>query len=75
MVGFILWFIILMSVIDMLVGDVSNNVLLWVIILLDWLVVLGLKSVDWGMLLSVIFNILCYIGVFLVMCVSLSECL
>lgn len=52
-VGFILWLITLMSATDMLAGDASNNVLLWVITPPDWLVALGLKSADWGMLLSV----------------------
>lgn len=52
-VGFTLWLITLMSATDMLAGDASNNVLLWVITPPDWLVALGLKSADWGMLLSV----------------------
>ncbi|HAS2860975.1 TPA: hybrid sensor histidine kinase/response regulator [Vibrio cholerae] len=72
-VGFTLWLITLMSATDMLAGDASNNVLLWVITPPDWLVALGLKSADWGMLLSVTLNTLCYIGVSLVTRASLSE--
>ncbi|HFG2432909.1 TPA: PAS-domain containing protein [Vibrio cholerae] len=72
-VGFALWLITLMSATDMLAGDASNNVLLWVITPPDWLVALGLKSADWGMLLSVTLNTLCYIGVSSVTRASLSE--
>lgn len=72
-IGFTLWLITLMSATDMLAGDATNNVLLWVITPPDWLLALGLNRADWGMLLSVTLNTLCYVGISLVTRASLSE--
>ncbi|EKO3694500.1 PAS-domain containing protein [Vibrio metschnikovii] len=72
-VGFTLWLITLMSATQMLAGDAQNNVLLWLITPPSWLYELGMSRVDWGMLLSVSLNTLCYVVVSLVTRSSLSE--
>ena len=72
-VGFTLWLITLMSVTQMLAGDAQNNILLWLITPPQWLYEQGMSRVDWGMLLSVSLNTLCYVVVSLVTRSSLSE--
>ncbi|MEZ8826637.1 PAS-domain containing protein [Vibrio amylolyticus] len=72
-VGFSIWLITLMSQTGILAGDASNNALIWIItppdLLADW----GIKSSDWGMLLSVVTNTVCYILISMVTRASLSE--
>jgi len=72
-VGFTVWLVTLMNQTDMLAGDSSSNLLLWIIrpphIFVDW----SLTSSDWGMALSVIANLTCYIFISLVTRSSLSE--
>ncbi len=72
-VGFTLWLITLMSATNMLAGDHETNVLLWAITPPDILSNMGLKNSDWGMLLSVTLNSLCYIVVSVATRSSLSE--
>ncbi|NLS13989.1 hybrid sensor histidine kinase/response regulator [Vibrio sp. SM6] len=72
-VGFTLWLITLMSQTELLAGDASNNVLIWLItppsIMAQW----GVVSADWGMLLSVVANASCFIALSLLTRPSLSE--
>lgn len=72
-VGFTVWLVTLMSQTDMLAGDAQTNVLLWMITPPDWLVQMGLKNSDWGMMLSVALNTFCYVVVSMVTRPSLSE--
>ncbi|KJY84197.1 histidine kinase [Vibrio galatheae] len=72
-VGFTLWLITLMSQTDMLAGSAQDNFLLWVITPPDWLQGLDVKNSDWGIVLSVALNTLCYVVVSLFTRASLSE--
>lgn len=72
-VGFSVWLITLMSATQMLAGDAQNNPLLWIITPPNSLSTLGLSAVDWGMLLSVSLNTLCYVVISLLTRSSLSE--
>jgi len=71
--GFTIWLVTLMSQTDMLAGDYRSNVLLWLIeppaLLSDW----NMSGSDWGMMLSLLVNTLCYISISLVTRASLSE--
>ncbi|MFA0567164.1 PAS domain-containing hybrid sensor histidine kinase/response regulator [Vibrio gallaecicus] len=73
MFGFLIWLITLMSQTSMLAGDGETNLLLWLItppqILSGW----EISSSDWGIVLSVSVNTLCYIAVSLLTRPSLSE--
>ncbi len=60
-VGFTLWLITLMTTTNMLAGDEQSNVLLWLVTPPDVLANWGLKNSDWGMILSVSLNALCYV--------------
>ncbi|XAW89685.1 PAS domain-containing hybrid sensor histidine kinase/response regulator [Vibrio sp. CDRSL-10 TSBA] len=71
--GFTLWLVTLMTATNMLAGDEQSNVLLWLITPPEVIAGLGLKSADWGMLLSVSVNALCYVLVSMVTRCSLSE--
>ncbi|MGY5652315.1 hybrid sensor histidine kinase/response regulator [Vibrio cincinnatiensis] len=72
-VGFTLWLVTLMSATQMLAGDADSNILLWLITPPQTLIDLGMSRVDWGMLLSVSLNALCYVVVSLFTRSSLSE--
>lgn len=73
LVGFTLWLITLMSATNMLAGDHESNVLLWVITPPQFLGNMGLESSDWGMLLSVTLNCICYVVISIATRSSLSE--
>ncbi|WP_203345106.1 PAS domain-containing hybrid sensor histidine kinase/response regulator [Vibrio fluvialis] len=72
-VGFTLWLITLMTATNMLAGDEQSNILLWLITPPDVLGSMGLKDSDWGMILSVSLNALCYVLVSWGTRSSLSE--
>ncbi|MCG6229846.1 hybrid sensor histidine kinase/response regulator [Vibrio furnissii] len=72
-VGFTLWLITLMTTTNMLAGDEQSNVLLWLVTPPDLLANWGLKNSDWGMILSVSLNALCYVLVSWGTRSSLSE--
>ncbi|MDE1325946.1 hybrid sensor histidine kinase/response regulator [Vibrio aestuarianus] len=72
-VGFTLWIITLMTQTDMLAGDAQSNLLLWVITPPEALSSWGLANSDWGMVLSVALNTLCYVVVSSFTRPSLSE--
>lgn len=72
-VGFTLWIITLMTQTDMLAGDAQSNFLLWVITPPEALSSWGLANSDWGMVLSVALNTLCYVVVSSLTRPSLSE--
>ncbi|WP_414931791.1 PAS-domain containing protein [Vibrio europaeus] len=72
-VGFTLWLITLMSQTDMLAGSAQDNFLLWMITPPEWLQNLNVKNSDWGIVLSVALNTLCYVVVSLLTRASLSE--
>ncbi|MCG9783416.1 hybrid sensor histidine kinase/response regulator [Vibrio brasiliensis] len=72
-VGFTVWLITLMSQTDMLAGSADSNLLLWLItppqLLQNW----DVTNSDWGILLSISLNALCYVVVSLFTRASLSE--
>ena len=72
-IGFTIWLITLMSQTDMLAGDANSNLLLWLITPPQVLASAGIESSDWGIVLSVTANALCYVLVSLVTRSSLSE--
>ncbi|KOE84838.1 histidine kinase [Vibrio alginolyticus] len=72
-VGFTLWLITLMTQTDMLAGDAQSNFLLWLITPPEALSSWGLANSDWGMVLSVVLNTLCYVVVSSLTRPSLSE--
>ncbi|CAM2982462.1 PAS domain-containing hybrid sensor histidine kinase/response regulator [Vibrio rarus] len=72
-VGFILWLVTLMSQTGILAGDAGSNVLLWVISPPEFLAHLEIKSSDWGMLLSITANSVCYVLVSMVTRPNISE--
>ncbi len=71
--GFAIWLVTLMSQTEMLAGDADSNFLLWIIeppqLLASW----SLTESDWGMALSLLVNIACYVSVSLLTKASLSE--
>ncbi len=71
--GFTLWLVCLMEQTGLLAGDAHSNVLLWIITPPAFLTQLGINRSDWGMLLSVVVNSLCYFVVSLLTNPSLSE--
>ncbi|MBW3697297.1 hybrid sensor histidine kinase/response regulator [Vibrio sp. T187] len=73
MFGFLIWLITLMSQTDMLAGDGETNPLLWIVTPPDFLSSWDIRSSDWGIVLSVSVNTLCYVLVSLVTRSSLSE--
>ncbi|MDN3696423.1 response regulator [Vibrio genomosp. F6] len=73
LVGFIIWLMTLMSQTDMLAGDAGSNVLLWVITPPEFLAQFNLQASDWGIVLSVTLNALCYVLISMVTRPSLSE--
>lgn len=72
-VGFTLWLITLMTATQMLAGDEQSNVLLWILTPPQPLIDLGMSRVDWGMILSVSLNALCYVAISLMTRATLSE--
>lgn len=72
-VGFTLWLITLMSQTDMLAGSAESNLLLWLITPPELLQSWEVKNSDWGIVLSVTLNTLCYVVVSLFTRASLSE--
>ncbi|KJY85120.1 histidine kinase [Vibrio neptunius] len=71
--GFGLWLITLMSQTDMLAGDANSNFLLWLVTPPKALQSFGIEGSDWGIVLSMIVNALCYVLVSLMTRSSLSE--
>ncbi|MGR5413349.1 hybrid sensor histidine kinase/response regulator [Vibrio astriarenae] len=72
-VGFGLWLITLMSQTGLLAGSADNNLLLWIIAPPDLFARMGIQDSDWGMLLSLVSNTVCYVLISLVTRSSLSE--
>ncbi|USD40961.1 hybrid sensor histidine kinase/response regulator [Vibrio sp. SCSIO 43135] len=72
-VGFSIWLITLMSQTGILAGDASNNLLLWLITPPELFSDAGIRSSDWGIVLSVLSNTLCYVVISLLTRSSLSE--
>ncbi|MGF1752576.1 hybrid sensor histidine kinase/response regulator [Vibrio makurazakiensis] len=73
MFGFLIWLITLMSQTDMLAGSGETNPLLWIVTPPDFLSDWNIKSSDWGIVLSVSINTLCYVVISLLTRASLSE--
>nr|WP_086938092.1 PAS domain-containing hybrid sensor histidine kinase/response regulator [Thaumasiovibrio occultus] len=59
--GFIVWAITLMAQTNLLAGNSSTNLLLWIIEPPQIAPLASLSSVDWGMLLSLVVNALLYV--------------
>ncbi|MDF4702015.1 hybrid sensor histidine kinase/response regulator, partial [Vibrio parahaemolyticus] len=72
-VGFATWLITLMSQTDMLAGDASNNFLIWLITPPEVLASFDIAISDWGMILSVVANAVCFVVVSMATRPSLSE--
>ncbi|AUI87215.1 hybrid sensor histidine kinase/response regulator [Vibrio azureus] len=72
-VGFTLWLITLLNQANMLVGEAENNGLIWLITPPEWLAGFDIACSDWGMILSVGANALCFIIVSLMTRASVSE--
>ncbi|MEF1311380.1 PAS-domain containing protein [Vibrio mytili] len=72
-VGFALWLVTLMTQTDLLAGNASNNLLIWMITPPEVIANLDVSISDWGMILSVLVNMLCFVVVSLVTRPSLSE--
>jgi Na+/proline symporter/signal transduction histidine kinase/CheY-like chemotaxis protein len=73
LVGFIMWLITLMSQTGILAGDADSNFLLWIVTPPDWLAAMHLEMSDWGMMLSLTLNALCYVTVSMLSRSTLSE--
>lgn len=71
--GFTLWLITLMQATGLLAGDSHNNVLLWLIEPPLVLREIGVQASDWGIVLSLSVNALCYTVVSMLTRASLSE--
>ncbi|NVJ57211.1 MAG: PAS-domain containing protein, partial [Vibrionaceae bacterium] len=71
--GFTIWLITLMSQTDMLAGDASNNFLLWIVTPPDYFEAAGISGSDWGIVLSIVGNAICYVLVSMLTRASLSE--
>lgn len=71
--GFTLWLITLMNATGLLAGDSDNNILLWIVEPPLMLSDIGLQSSDWGIVLSLSINTLCYVLISMVTRASLSE--
>lgn len=71
--GFTIWLITLMSQTDMLAGDASSNFLLWIVTPPDYLEAAGISGSDWGIVLSIVGNAICYVLVSMLTRASLSE--
>ncbi|SMS01467.1 Non-motile and phage-resistance protein [Vibrio mangrovi] len=72
-IGFSLWLITLMVQTHLLAGDAQTNPLIWLISPPDMIAGLGLSMSDWGMILSILLNTLCYWGISTITHPSLSE--
>ncbi|MGR5288181.1 PAS domain-containing hybrid sensor histidine kinase/response regulator [Vibrio maritimus] len=72
-VGFAIWLITLMSETGLLAGDASTNLLLRIITPPEMLVSWGIASSDWGMLISVVLNAICFVVISLATRSSLTE--
>ncbi|OCH73196.1 hybrid sensor histidine kinase/response regulator [Vibrio breoganii] len=72
-VGFVLWLVTLMSQTGILAGDAGNNVLIWMISPPELLARLDIKNSDWGMLLSISANSVCYVVVSILTRPNISE--
>ncbi|ROV61128.1 response regulator [Vibrio ponticus] len=71
--GFAVWLITLMNATGLLAGDSHNNVLLWLIEPPTILREVGLQASEWGIVLSLSANTLCYILISILTRASLSE--
>ncbi|UTM58994.1 hybrid sensor histidine kinase/response regulator [Photobacterium sp. CCB-ST2H9] len=71
--GSAIWVITLMSQTGMLAGTAETNLLLWLLTPPSWPVLRELTVVDWGMLLSLLFNLVLYVVVSMVTRSSLTE--
>lgn len=72
-VGFFLWLITLMTQAQMLAGDEQSNLLIWLITPPDMMADWGLNISDWGMLLSIVLNTICYWVISTITHPSLAE--
>lgn len=72
-VGFAIWLMTLMNQAELLLGSVEDNVLVWIMTPPNWLQALKVTDFDWGIILSITLNTLCYVVVSLVTRASLSE--
>ncbi|OED79701.1 hybrid sensor histidine kinase/response regulator [Vibrio splendidus] len=73
LVGSVIWLITLMSQTSMLAGDSESNLLLWIITPPELLRSWDVSSSNWGILLSILLNTLCYAVVSMTTRPSLSE--
>ncbi|WP_394213238.1 PAS-domain containing protein [Enterovibrio calviensis] len=71
--GFIVWLMTLMMQTGMLAGDENNNIVLWMLSPPDIPFFRSLSPVDWGMVLSLMVNTFCFVGVSMATRPSLSE--
>lgn len=71
--GSLIWLITLMSQTSMLAGDQESNLLLWLITPPDLLANWDVSSSNWGIVLSITVNTLCYVVISLSTRPSLSE--
>ncbi|KLV09701.1 hybrid sensor histidine kinase/response regulator [Photobacterium ganghwense] len=71
--GITIWAVTMMGQTNMLAGSADTNLLLWLLTPPSLPVLHELSTVDWGMLLSLVVNIILYIGVSLVTRSSLTE--
>lgn len=71
--GFVFWLITLMSQAGILAGDAQTNVLIWLITPPELITDLEINRSDWGMLISILGNTVCYIGVSLITRQNVSE--
>ncbi|MFA0442806.1 hybrid sensor histidine kinase/response regulator [Vibrio sp. 10N.286.49.C2] len=73
LVGFTIWLITLMGETGLLAGDAQNNLLIWVITPPEMFASLDIANSDWGMLISVVLNAICFVAVSLSTRASLTE--
>jgi Na+/proline symporter/signal transduction histidine kinase/CheY-like chemotaxis protein len=72
-IGFVIWLITLMTQAQMLAGTAQTNLLIWVLTPPDAISDWDLTLSDWGMLLSVSLNTICYLFVSRITRPSLAE--
>ncbi|HIF9434441.1 TPA: PAS domain-containing hybrid sensor histidine kinase/response regulator [Photobacterium damselae] len=72
-VGITLWLLTLMQQADLLAGSGETNVVLWLLTPPSTLLAAEVSITDWGMFLSLLANLLCYVVVSLLSRASLTE--
>ncbi|MFV0574748.1 MAG: PAS-domain containing protein [Vibrio sp.] len=71
--GFIVWLMTLMMQTNLLAGNPETNLLVWLLTPPDWLQNMDVQASDWGMMLSLIVNLVAYVFVSQVTRSSLSD--